>query len=374
MAHGFDGRSDPYNSASRVVQFATTEKEALAWATKNLWSRTAEATSQFISLTSQLSGPGKFIPFKYETYGSYIRGIEAPLLEGQSWSPWRQKLVDFILSYRRHFAGSYENGGGQASALKVNFHELDPSVFPDEWVQEGLNARRIRFVVQRYLFGIACNTNCEVLGRNVQAYTDWDFTGNPPFVETCKAGVWIDAAHNAGCDSTTLHGYQHSRAADHEWTTLTAGGVGAAPGTGATVGYWRQVLSDCPWLDARVHDPDPSLDRTETLFPIKIAHKRFDIRAKDINDAATVAWRQEQPPPAPVVPPAAPPVPISAQPGDFFGGAYIFSHGITLNPNPTYRSQRVMHADQYDHTCIETARWLISICNYRKMGQAEAPW
>ena len=133
----------------KIVQFSTTEQPALKWSTEALWDLTVESTHEFNQVLSKLSGPHKRIPFIYESYGAMIRGIEVPVLRGQEWTPWRQPLVDFILAYRRIYHQSYHNGGNAPNSLLVNFHELDPVVFPDEYVLEGSHARRHRFAMQR---------------------------------------------------------------------------------------------------------------------------------------------------------------------------------------------------------------------------------
>ena len=95
----------------KIVQFASTETEGLKWSQETVWDLNIESTHAFNQVLSKLSGPFKRVPFIYESYGAMIRGIEAPLLRGQDFQPWRQQLVDFILAYRRIYAGAYENGG-----------------------------------------------------------------------------------------------------------------------------------------------------------------------------------------------------------------------------------------------------------------------
>ena len=362
----------------KIVQFSTTEQPALKWSTEALWDLTVESTHEFNQVLSKLSGPHKRIPFIYESYGAMIRGIEVPVLRGQEWTPWRQPLVDFILAYRRIYHQSYHNGGNAPNSLLVNFHELDPVVFPDEYVLEGSHARRHRFAVQRYLFGIACNTDVEELGPTVQAHTDWDFTGLPPFVETVGQGIWIDAGHAAGHDHMrTGHGYTVGMDTFDTEFFIPRGDVpgplqGDRFNANQTPGNdtWDRLMAAVPWLRTRIegYNDDPAARSISTLHPILQIHRKFQIRAKDINDAAAVAWRENQATPAAGAPP------LAGQTGDRFGGKYIFSHGITLNPSPSYRSARVCSRDQYDHTCIETARWLSSLLNYEKAGKTAIAW
>ena len=134
MAHTNFGSSD--HSSRPIVQFSVTERNAEKWADDHCWDLDCESTYQLNQVLSKLSGPTKQIPFKYESYGAMIRGIEAPILKGLDWTPWRQPLVDFIVAYRQVFNNSYHNGGGAPVSLLVNFHELDASLrslnFDDE--------------------------------------------------------------------------------------------------------------------------------------------------------------------------------------------------------------------------------------------------
>ena len=108
----------------KIVQFATTESTAIKWSHEHDWDFNTESTHGFNLVVSKLCGPHKTIPFKFESYGAYIRGIEVPTLRGQEWIPWRQPIVDFIVHYRRIYHASYRNGGGAEKSLLVNFHEL----------------------------------------------------------------------------------------------------------------------------------------------------------------------------------------------------------------------------------------------------------
>ena len=357
----------------KYVQFSTTERPALQWSLEQKWDLNVESTTAFTAVVSKLSGPFKTVPFKHESFGALIRGIETPLLHGHDLTPWRQLLVDFIVEYRKCYHQSYANGGGAGTSLLVNFHELDPDVFPDEFVLEGGHARRLRFAVQRYLFGIACNTDCETLGPTVQAHSDWDFSGQPPFVETLQAGIWINPQHALGYDPLTGHGYnvgmenldvefQLPRDAAPEATRFTL-----SWGNGD---IFDRFIAQLPWLRERLNgwNADPVQRRIETLHPIKQLHRKFQIRAKDINDAAAVAWREQQHAPAADAPP------LITLYGNLFGGSYIFTHGITLNPSPSYRPARVCSQEQFDHTSVETARWLATLLNYERLGATPISW
>ena len=186
----------------KIVQFSTTEKGALDWAAEWAWLPTASAEHNIRTLISKLNGPHKLTPFEFESEGAKLRGIKASIHESIDYMPWRQELVDTLVLYRQHFPGWNAAGG---NVVFVNFHALDPNVFPDMFVPEGRAARNFRFLVQRHLFGVAMNTSLEDIDGH--AFTDWEFSGEPPFVETVPSGVWTTAAHATGFCNNTFHGY-----------------------------------------------------------------------------------------------------------------------------------------------------------------------
>ena len=122
--------SDP--DTDHIVQFTSTERNALKWADDECWDLNTESTHGFNRVLSKLSGPHKSVPFRFESYGAMIRGIEVPLLKGQEWKPWRQKLVDFILSYRQHFRNAYTTGAAfvicPLERIALGSRELDDFV------------------------------------------------------------------------------------------------------------------------------------------------------------------------------------------------------------------------------------------------------
>ena len=97
-------------------------------------------------------------PFFYESEGAKLRNIRCDLQVSPNFVPWRQQLVDFLVAYRELFP-AWQHAG--QAIIGVNFHGLDPVVFPDEYVPEGRMARNMRFVVQRHLFGGGANTILE---------------------------------------------------------------------------------------------------------------------------------------------------------------------------------------------------------------------
>ena len=141
--------------------------------------------------------------------------------------------MTFIKLYRVSFPGWANGGYGPhnhgRTPLLVNFHGLDPS-FPDEAVSEGPAARAARFIVQRRLFGVGMNTDLTTQDPAVEAYTDWEFTGEAPFFQTVREGVWIGynagppaaaVGHVTGICADSLHGFCHG-GIDNETNVLPA--------------------------------------------------------------------------------------------------------------------------------------------------------
>ena len=75
------------HDTDKIVQFTATERNALKWADDECWDLNTESTHGFNRVLSKLSGPHKSVPFRFESYGAMIRGIEVPLLKGQEWKP-----------------------------------------------------------------------------------------------------------------------------------------------------------------------------------------------------------------------------------------------------------------------------------------------
>ena len=106
-------RTTTLDESKRIDLFQTVEKLALEASAKGrLWDMNSAALLNFIRLVSHLHGEHKLLTIDCPSFGGMIRDIKVGLLKGQEWTPWRQPLVDFIVAYRHHYAGSYANGGG----------------------------------------------------------------------------------------------------------------------------------------------------------------------------------------------------------------------------------------------------------------------
>ena len=265
----------------RIVQFATTEKSAIEWANTHTWQLNASTEHNIRLIVSKLQGPWKMLPFFFESEGAKLRGIRCDVHLNSSFTPWRQVLVDCITAYRRHFPTW--NAANRQGVL-VNFHELDPIRFPDEYVLEARAARNFRFVIQRRLFGVGMNTILAVIGDNVRAETDWEFTGEPPLVETIASPIWTNAPHTQlGYDTNSCHGYMLGPAGDdNELSSLPQSHRVGQAGFDA-------LCDDVPFLAARF---GPGGHKQPAMHPILAYERRWQVRAKDLHEClASASWR-----------------------------------------------------------------------------------
>ena len=157
----------------RKFNFASQEKNALSWIATHGYEPTASLEWNTKRLLGQLVGPYKGTFFTTRGYGSFIRGGSEQTNQAFS------LLASFVTTYRNRHP-DWQTAGGHVET--VNFHGLDPDVFPDERTPEAQTARRMRQVMQRRLFGIAVNTD--------GVAEDWHFRGDPPFTAPTRDGAW----------------------------------------------------------------------------------------------------------------------------------------------------------------------------------------
>ena len=231
-------------------------------------------------------------PFFYESEGAKLRNIRCDLQVSPNFVPWRQQLVDFLVAYRELFP-TWQHAG--QAVIGVNFHGLDPDVFPDEYVPEGRMARNMRFVVQRHLFGVGANTILEEWGPGTVASTDWEFTGVAPHMEAVDTGVWTTAVHVLGYNPNTCHGYMHGAAAGVD---AELNGLPTSHRRGQAA--FDELCARLPWLDTRF---SPEGINKPALHPIVESERMYVVRSKDIHDILATAWRQDQAAPAAGAPP-----------------------------------------------------------------------
>ena len=146
------------------------------------------------------------------------------------------------------------------------------------------------------------NTDLETYG--VEAFTDWEFTGQFPYIETVAQAVHIAhgvAGHTEGFDHTSFHGYAHTvggAVPDRERLALpNSHRVGQGP--------WDRLMALCDERGSPFPEPD-----LPALFPINSSKRMYKWRAKDINDACAEKWRESQPTPGAGQPP------LSSLPGE----------------------------------------------------------
>jgi len=367
----------------KVDKFSVIESVAVKFIAGYVFDVNADVDHNLRTVVARFAGPHKHAVLDHESYGAMIRALKVQRFLPFETPPWRQRLVDAILAYRQNYPqwGALQGGGAQwmqgRTALRVNFHELDRSVFPDEWVVENVLARTVRFMLQRRLFGVAMNTDLETQNPAVHAHTDWQFTGQPPFVPTVREGVWIGApvapagggpaVFPVGMNPDTFHGFAHqnnpANPVDNEAAALPAS---HQPGNA----NWNAFLTAVPWLPAW---DDP------VLYPIHPSYLQYVVRAKDINSASSEGWRERQPTPAAGQPP------LAAQNGVWFLGncvvdgvalraSQLFTHGPDLKHSIAYRPNLICSRNQFDHNALETGRALVSCVDYQKVQKAEMPW
>ena len=256
----------------KVENFTTTERAAVQWASTVTDDEEADAEHNLRTICSKLAGPFKLVPWQFHSYGAYLRHLTIPEYRDDDAPQWRHRLVVLIKAYRE----VYNNAGGAhpnhwsiagGEIVKVNFHGLDPDEFPDEYVDEGRNARSFRFLCQRRLFGVAMNTDLETYG--VEAFTDWEFTGQFPYIETVAQAVHTGhgaAGHTEGLDHTSFHGYAHTvggAVPDRERLALpNSHRVGQGP--------WDRLMALCDERGSPFPEPD-----LPALFPINSSKRMY---------------------------------------------------------------------------------------------------
>ena len=362
-----------YEDKQKISQFPTVEANAVKFAAKYVHDEEADVDHNLRTTFSQFAGPHKFAVVDSQSYGAYIRGITHPRFTSHTARDWRHELADFVIEYRRSYPAWPNAGFGAAqnagrTGLLVNFHQLDPKRFPDEWVLEGPLARATRFMVQRRLFGIGMNTDLELQEPTIRAYTDWEFTGKPPFLPTVRESVWTDhnaGAHVSGFNPDSLHGFGDGGNDNEQAALVATHQVGNAT--------WDALMEKFASWWRNADEP--------VKYPILHEQLQYACRAKDINESSSALWRDFQPDPGAGNPPLATMrgnlhLGNAANPagGPSLRCSQLFTHSVDLKQNHSFRAQLVCSREQFEHNSLETAKLLIQTVDYRKLGMAEKPW
>ena len=193
-------------------------------------------------------------------------------------------------------------------------------------------------------------------------------------MEAVASGVWTTAPHVLGYNPNTCHGYMHGAAAGVD---AELNGLPTSHRRGQAA--FDELCARLPWLDARF---SPEGMNKPALHPIVESERMYVVRSKDIHDILATAWRQDQAAPAPGAPP------LRTQQGNLFleHTNYAASDGnlqscsplyelkYELNVSPTFRPARSCSRDQFDHTCLETARFVVMLNDLSRLGKAALPY